>query len=351
MDRNQLIDDEFVNAIVAQSVMSWEGRNPRPALNEDGDFQCTDLDLLSFLTPIAARGAVIEIPRYRNRRKVAVKHNERKIGTNQFGPINGLTSNQEVLSFSVRIFDSTIVKTDPITGREKIGDHRNYMIVDCDGHWYFGWDKIVWNPSAEENKFLNENRLWIGNTVYFTNYVHPNRWQSVFGAQHLLKKMLTNRINDEAVFYKAEVKRLEAMNIRFPPSKKEEYVPPPYEGNTVPIQVGTIEMILDIPEFSGTYAPVPNTQTGLITAYRRQKYLTYTMRPQVQFGVRANEAAYFLWGLTSEAKIASWMEGRSWKSGWKEGPRSRTEWNQMVLSPDMALRFRIKTVTQQVSAE
>ncbi len=346
ISRKEPINQEFANAIIAQSVMSWEGRNPRPALDQDGNFQCSDLDLLSFLTPIAARGAVIEIPRYRNRRQVVIRPNERKIGNNQFGPITGLISHQEALSFSVRISDNTIIKKDWSTGRENVGGHRNYMVVDCDGHWYQGWDRIIWNPSAEENRFLAESKLWTGHTVYFKNYVHPNRWQSIFSAQYLLKKMLISRINDEADFYAGEVKRLWAAGIRFPFSNREEYLRPSYEGETIPIRIGTIEVILDIPEFSGTYKTVPNTQKGLVEAYQRQKYLTYVLRPQVQFGVRANEAAYFLYG---RKKIASWMEGRRWKP-WK-APKGKIEWNQMILSPDVALRWRIKTITQRVSAE
>ena len=345
MDRGQGIDEDFVAAILGQSLMSWEGRNPRPAIDQHGNFQRTDLDLLSFLVPIAARGAVIEIPRYRNRRQIIVRSDERKVGTNNFGPLTGLTSNRDVFSFSVRIHDKTIVRTEH--EREEIGAHRNYMVVDCDGHWYQGWDKIVLDPIRAENAFLRENGLFTGNTVYFKDYVHPNRWQSVFSAAHLLKKMLVVRLDDEAHFYRMEVKRLQAAGINFPPSEKEAYSPPEFEGETLPIKVTTMEMALDIPEFSGNYDPVPAALYGLEHAYNRQKYVTYTLKPMAQFCVRANEAAYFLNGI---GQVAHWMEGRKWKSGWKT-PGGRVEWNQMVLSPDVALRFRVKEVTQRVSAE
>ena len=356
MDRSQPIDNDFVNAIVSQSVMSWEGRKPRPALDQDGNFRCTDLDLLSFLYPVAARGAVIEIPRYRNRRQVVLRPDERKIGSNQFGPLTGLVSNKDVFSFSVQILDKTIVRKNWRTGKEEVGAPRNYMVVDCDGHWYTGWDKIVWDPSAAENRFLTEKGLWTGNTVYFKNYVHPNRWQSVFGAAHLLKKWLIARLDDEAGFYRAEMKRLEAKGIKLPslpPREKPVYLPPTLEGETVPISVRTLEMVLDIPEFSGNYRSVPSTPKGLLATYRRQKLLTYVLKPFVQFGVRANEVAYFLHGINARdnsGKIAFWMEGRSWQPGWKAS-RGRTEWNIMVLSPDVALRWRAKTLTQRVSAD
>lgn len=353
MDRRQTIDEGLVSAIVAQSIMGWERRHPAPALDQDGNFQGTDLDLLSFLTPIAARGAVIEIPRYRNRRRVEVRPNERKIGNNRFGPLIGLRSNQEVFSFSVLIHDKTIIKTNPNSGKEEVGDFRDFMIVDCDGHWYDGWDKIVWDPSREENRFLTEKGLWTGNTVSFQHYVHPNRWQSIFGAHHLLKKMLIARIDDEAGFYRGVVKQLKDLGLRMPSSAsaKSAYFPSEEaEGPapvTVPIVVKTMETVLDIPEFSGHYPPVAMNRNGLRKAYQRQKFLTYTLKPLVQFGVRANEAAYFLYGL---GRIAPWMEGRVWKSNWK-APKGRAEWCQMVLGPDVALRYRVKSITQRVSAE
>lgn len=347
MSRSAAIDEDFVGAILAQSLFGWEGRNPAPALDPDGNFQCTDLDLLSFLVPMAERDAVIEIPRYRNRRRVVIKANERKIGTNQFGPLTGIISNQDVLSFSVRIFDNTVVARDPETGKESTGAHRNYMIVDCDGHWYDGWDKIIWSPTAEENRFLNEHRLWSGNTVYFKHYVHPARWQSMFGAPYLLLKMLLARIDEEAKFYRAEMKRLEDKGLVLPRGEKKPYVPPLEEGETEPIKVETIEVVLDLPEFKGSYKPVPDTMVGLVHAYQRQKYLTYTFKPQVQFVVRADEAAYFKYG---HGGVAPWMGSRQWNSGWR-APKGRIDWEQMVLAKDVALRYRTKTVTQQVSAE
>lgn len=346
-DRNKPVSDELVGAILAQSVMSWEGRNPSPALDPDGNFQATDLDLFSFLVPLAMRGAVIEIPRYHNRRKIVVRQGERKIGANQFGKVTGLISNKDVLSFSVRLFDMTIAKTDQATGQENLGAHRNYMIVDCDGFWYDGWDKIVFNPTAPENAFLREKDLWTGNTIYFKYYVHPNRWQSIFSAQHLLKLLLVERMDEEAKFYKSEMKRLEEKRISLPPGVKPDYQALVYEGETDEIRVNTIEFEIDRPEFFGNYKAVENSQNGLAAAYERQKYLIYSLKPAVRFAIRANEAAYFRNGLE---RMAPWMEGRDWVRGWR-APRGRVDWMFLRLSPDMALRYRLKEVKQHISAE
>ncbi|TSC67497.1 MAG: hypothetical protein G01um101466_699 [Parcubacteria group bacterium Gr01-1014_66] len=347
MDRNMRIDEGFVAAIMGQSLMTWEGRNPGPALDSDGNFQGTDLDLLSFLMPIADRKAVIEIPRYRNRRKIVRRANERKIGSNQFGAVTGLASHKDALSFSIRLYDQTIVRRDPATHRERTGAFRNYMIVDCDGHWYDGWDRICWSPTAEENRFLSEKSLWTDNSVIFKYYVHPNRWQSVFGAPYFLQKMLLERIDDEAQFYRSEVKRLQSMDILFPSEQGGSfYTPPVSEGETKPISVQTIEMILDIPEFLGAYTPMEENSKGLQNAYSRQKFLTYTLKPFIQFCTRANEAAYYHFG---QGQVASWMQGRTWVE-WKPS-KGRTQWHMMRLGVDMALRYRIRIMTQQVSAE
>jgi len=225
------------------------------------------------------------------------------------------------------------------------------MIVDCDGHWYNGWDRIVWKPDAEENAFLTESNLWTGNSVYFQHYVHPSRWQSVFGAPHLLKKMLIERINDEAGFYRKEVDRLIVAGVKFPSSGgKKKTRPATSSGATSKIQVQTMEMAVSIPNFSGEYEAVPATQEGLVQAYKRQKLLTYTYKPAVQFVVRANEAAYLHFGLNGDepGKIAHWMKGRKWEP-WKKTPRSAL-FNRMVLSNDMALLYRTKSKTEHVSA-
>lgn len=351
MNRGYATHQEIVDSILCQSIFGWEGRNPAPALDSDGNFQGTDLDLLSFLVGLTGRSAVIEIPQYRNRRKIVQRTNERKIGTNQFGSLMGLTSHKKVLSFSVRIFDQTIAKTNTRTGREKLGAPRNYMIVDCDGHWYEGWNRIVWKPDVAENEFLTRCGLWTDNTVRFTHYIHPNRVNAIFGAPYLLLKMLVLRLDDEAKFYRNEMKRLKTMKrlgaMRMG-NGENYYISPTAKGPVESIRVKTIEVLLDTPDFTGAYIPVSNTQRGLEQAYKWQKFLTYTLKPRVQFVIRADEAAYFLHG-AEDNYIAPWMKGREWKSGYKP-PRGRVEWNQMVLSHDVALRFRLKEVAQEVSA-
>jgi len=347
-DRRTSITSDFVDAILNQSIFGWAGRTPSPALDAKGNFRCTDLDLLSFLVPLTARGAIVEIPKYRNRRQVVRKENERKIGSNNFGAVTGLTSNKDVFSFSLRIFDRTIAVTDPVLGEETLGAPRNYMLVDCDGHWYDGWNRIVWKPDAKENAFLAENGLWTGNSVVFANYVHPNRRQSVYGAPYLLLKMLSERLTEEASFYRQEIERLKSLGITLPEGEKTPYLAAAETGEGRSVQVATLEMVLDMPAFTGSYTPVVDTEEGAVFAYRRQKELTYRLKPLVQFVVRADEAAFYLYGAT-EGFVAPWMKGRTWEPNYRT-PRGRVDWNRMSLSDQMALRYREKSISQMVAA-
>lgn len=43
------------------------------------------------------------------------------------------------------------------------------------------------------------------------------------------------------------------------------------------------------------------------------------------------------------------MDGREWISGWR-APKGRVDWTLLRLGPEMALRYRVKTMTQHVSA-
>jgi hypothetical protein len=348
MDRSKPITEELVSSLIAQGIISYAGRNPVPALDADGNLKTTDLDLLSFLVPLAARHAVIEIPEYKNRRQVIKTEGERKIGTNNFGPITSLVSNQKVFSFCIKIHDKTIAVKDDV-GAEKLGAYRNYLVVDCNGEIYNGWNKIVWNPSSKENAFLAEKRLWTGNSVQFKYFVHPNRWQSVFGAPHLLKKMLLARITDEARFYRAEIKRLHALGIYTSGGFSKPIRETIMRGATRKIEVQTMEMLLTLPKFIGAYQSMENSVAGLLEAYRRQRILTYTWKPAIQFVVRANEAAYFRFGLKAngQGKIARWLKSRRWVEA-KKSPRSAL-YQTMKLSDNMSILYRLKTKTEHVS--
>ncbi len=359
-NRNHAVDQKLVSTIVGQSIFGWEHRNPKPALDEQGNFVGTDLDLLSFMVPMAARRAVIEIPHYRSRRANVSNPNERHVGSSRFGVITGLVSNDKVNSFSVQILDNSIVATDPVTERQTVGKPRNFMLVDIDGEWHEGWEQIIWDPTRAENAFLSEKALWTGNSVQFSYAVHPNRWQSVFGAPYMLLKILVARLDDEARFYRAEVKRLQALGYRFPVYQSEVInyfgksggkkgrnfaTRPSAAPKSRQLRIETLEAILDLPTFRGEYTPVEQSPEGLAFAYKRQRFLTWKLKPQAQFVIRADELAYLKYG---EGRIATWMGDLTWGSF--RAYRGRIVWGRLQLTPEVALRMRLRAVTQTVAA-
>jgi hypothetical protein len=339
-DRRISVDEDFVDAIVGQSIMTWEGRNPSPALDPDGNFIATDLDLLSFMCPLVQRGAVIEFPFYQSHRASPVRANERRISTpSRFGVLTNMTSNREYFSMSARMVDQSVIASDPADGHEKPGAFRNFMVVGPDGLWHDGWKKIIFNPTAEENRFITEKRLWSGGTVYFKNAVHPNRKQSIFSAHYYLLKMLYERLEDERKFAQSEVDRLKTAGVQFSEGEgPKDYGPSEPSGALQEkVTITCFEAVIDMPDFEGSYAPYPDTPAGLAAAYNRANELKSTLKPKAQFTIRASELAYHLHG-KQERWVAPWMEGRSFKP--YKVPRGRVVWEQIVLSNDVSYRWR-----------
>ena len=109
-----------------------------------------------------------------------------------------------------------------------------------------------------------------------------------------------------------------------------------------------METVVDFPEFLGAYKSYSDEHpSNAQNAYEKQKLLTYTLKPLVQFITRADEVAYYKYG---QGKIASWMGNRKWQSGYKP-PKGKVEWNLMTLSNDFALRYRIKEISQRVAVD
>ena len=84
-----------------------------------------------------------------------------------------------------------------------------------------GGRRSAFPPKRKENDFLDfleSKGLWTGDTVYFENFVHPNRWVSFYGQWYLLTKLLVERYRAEAAFCGTEVKRIQAAGLKFPES-------------------------------------------------------------------------------------------------------------------------------------
>lgn len=347
-------------------------RRPGPALLDDGVLKPTDLDLACFLSALIDREAVINLPTYRARRPATVKPGEHIVSKeNRHGRVVGLSSNKEVFSFSVRIFDANVITTIEVDDKatQSVGAYRNFMLVDIDGSWWEGWRKIEFVPSAKENHFLTDKKLWTGNTVYFDNFVHPNRWVSFYGSWYVLTKILVKRLRNEIKFRNAEVKDKLAQGITFPetPAKdasvSSEWTPSQSvqvaAGKKVEVKAFEADIDLDGGKEVPTEFPrYPDTVEGLVMAKVRSASLLYQIVPLLSFITRATELAFYqrIKELPAENMadfdFPFWIKGAHWEPNYQI---KRTMWNRLVLhqsfpfSKGLALRFRTYTKTERVS--
>lgn len=350
LDRGQDVAD-VLKTLKEHWAYDLYERKPGPALLENGVFTPTDLDLACFMSALADRHAVISLPHYEAARARTKTEGEHVVSKNgRHGKIMGLTANKEVFSFSVRINDMNVVSTDG-DGNEEIGAPRNFMLVGVDGKWWKGWDRIEFMPNRAENDFLLKNKLWTGNTVHFTNFVHPNRWTSFYGQYYLLTKALVARLTEEASFCRAEAKRIAATGIKLPPvepSPKSEKA-----GADKPITVAAFEVELDAP-FTGSFKPFEADLAGYNAAKERARILSYNEVPILTFAVRATELAFHNKG-REEAGFPTWIKGAKWENGYRVSEKSRTDWQRLVFAQrkvgelGVALRYRVYDKTERIA--
>ena len=123
MDRSKYISG------VLNEVQQWWGydlfsRRPGPAYIDE-KFVGTDLDLSCFLFELSERNAVINIPEYQLVRPTSIKKGFKVVSPqNRHGQIIGLTSNKDVLLFTLRIKDMNTIKSD------SVGAYKNFAITN-----------------------------------------------------------------------------------------------------------------------------------------------------------------------------------------------------------------------------
>jgi hypothetical protein len=377
-------------------------RRPRRALLENGVLKPTDLDLACFLSTLIDRGAIIELPTYELRRPATKREGERVVSKDhRHGKVLDLVSNKEVFSFSVKISDLNVVFNSTTCPRceglgavstvqvekgvtvcpmcdgtkvvsapsgegESAGAPRNFMLVDLNGEWHEGWRSIVFTPKRKENDFIKDHELLTGgNSIFFENFVHPNRWVSFYGKWYLLTKLLVERFRSEASFCGSEIKRLQASGQSFPasgPGAEREWGSSSVVGPSASEMVPAFEAEIDA-DVPRTFPAYPTTQEGLVAAKARMNLLRYKVTPALSFHVRATELAFcnkansFAWLPDStEAHEAepfpSWITGAAWEHDYKI---KRTVWNRLVLGrhapfvPGMALRYRVYKKSEKVA--
>lgn len=394
LDRSKDIR-ETVDKVVEYWSVDLSKRHPAPAVieTEEGLVHAeTDLDLFSFLAALSQRNAVINIPSYDNLRKSTLKSNEVVVGTeNRHGQLFGVRSNANTHSFPVLIKDYNVMKI--VNGKEIIGSSRHFSVVDDSGHLYEGWSNIGWNSTAAEDKFISDNRLEaFQGSLDFNYFVHPNRAFSFYGSPYIASKILARRITDQASFYRRIANQLLSEGITFlsPSDKRQEdelteggtslqdqnverqdEVTYESRGEMTPVKVTNLEAKLLIPDFHGEYPlrgmedengnrkifhydKMPDDRENKARVLRYSKVisdrLSYTYGPRVRTPVRATELAFFLYGTESrkEREIKPGWDVPEWNRDYREGPRTRIHWNQLVLNENVQLLYRIRQTTAQV---
>ncbi len=341
----QMITDRSkpVNALVNEIRTEWAydlyARRPSPAYMANGQIKPTSLDLVSFMAALADRNAVINIPNYERRRAKNVKEGEWVVSAeNRHGKLTGLSANKETFSFSARILDQNVVKTE----QDEVGAHRNFLLTDLNGSLYRGWNVIQIHPTAEENRFIRQTGIVIGNKIYFQNFVAPQLWSSFFGAPYIKLKALETRLEDEAQHYRSAVNN---MNARFErrPAKHTTW-----QGNgfakvdSVPIEVTAFKAEMDLP-LRGTYRTIPRTNEAYVATKAWANELAYGILPRLRFSSRAVELAFHEHGNTKASPGWSIPRMQHYTA-----PGKRTEWNRMNLGGGYALRFREYQKTERV---
>lgn len=369
-----------VDYLVRKTEEAWAAdltaRRPAPAYREalDGEpiYKGTDLDLFTVMNALAQREAVINIPSYENMRATKIRPDQRVISKrNRHGQVYGITSNADVHSFSAKVKDYNVVQLLP-GGREEVGAFRNFTLVDPTGHMYDGWHRVEFNATPEEQKFFRERELEIvPNLIEINNFVHPNLAMAFFGSRYWATKALANRVADEAKFYRTLASDLRNEGVRLGgirPAKIRTY---DIDEDLLKVKVKNLEAKLVLPEANGEYpifgadangkvkqyAGVPNNyvaRQGILRfAEKRANELSYSLGPKVNAPVRAVELAFYLDGFRNSLRYEGNEKDPAWgipdwTREYKEGPRSKIEWNALEIAPKTALLYRIKGTTVTV---
>lgn len=338
LNREFSLTREFVRFVIRQTQFSWHGRKPKPSL-VGGTTRKTDLDLLSVLMELYYRQAHIELTAYENKLPWQIVVGEQHVGgTRRYGPIIGFNAHGEHLSISVTINDLSVFNSDTGT----FGAPRSYMIADYDGSWHKGWHGLSWEMTDQERAYFTRRQLLTSDGIDFEDYIHQNRRQSVYGAPYLLLKLLLARIEDEIRFYEQELKHLKDLGVECPAELLDKPRSMIAGGATQSTEVPVFTMEVAGPVFRGEYATVTSDTVGYRLAHRLIRFLTYELRPIVQFVVRADEVAFYRFA-REKGFVAHWACDAVWRSN-TSGSRARIE-----LAPNLTLSYFLGKTEKKVA--
>lgn len=316
-----------IEPVAQEAIGFWNydlfSRSPSSAYNDYGVFKGTDLDLACFLYALVGRNAVINIPRYKSA-TVRTERADQQLtsAANRHGRLMGVKANKDFWKFNISMIDENVIQED------KVGDWRTFSLTDYDGSWYGGWDIIEFVPTLNENKFITENKLWSGHKIYFTNFIHPNRWTSFFGHHYVISKLVVDRLAEEVKHLNSEMKAMKAAGIEFP----EGEGPAEYDGYTYgdakSVKFESFQAKIYIPEMglTGEWPSIEHNQANLVATYQKKKRLA-NLKDALMFMTRATEYAHY----TNPDRMPHWIQNVEWEDGFKESSRSRTYWQRLKL--------------------
>ena len=343
MDRSIPLTQEFCEQVMSLTQLSYHGRNPKPSIGKNGQIRKTNLDLLSLMMDLYRRNAQIELSAYDNQLPWKAVASERHVGgTTRRGPIKTLVSHKEQLSFSVRINDLSVL--DSSGDEPTFGAERSYMIANHLGQWSAGWYGFTWDMNPAEQAYLMRRKLLVDGNVDYEDYLHGNRRQSVMGAPYLLLKLLWQRIEDELSFYQAQLKRLERAGVECPADLRASTRYSIAQGDSQSIEVPTFTMRLDGMECTEGYLSVSADAQGYRLAHDAVRFLSHDLRPMVQFMMRADEVAFYRFGL-EQSFVSNWIKGSAWEHSGKGFDSA-----SIALGDTLSLSYKKGLVEKKIAA-
>ncbi len=341
LDRAFPITEEYAQMLVRRLQFGYEGRKPRNQKNVRGEKRPTDMDLASFLVRLLGKSTIVQIPSYATSLPRHTYANQHHISGKRFGALQSLSSHRELLSFGVCIYDMSVTTRSTLE-EDTLGALRSFHIMGYSGQWHNGWKGISWNYRQAETGFRDRYELKDDNIhTGYQYFVHPNRRHSIFGAPHLLLKLLWQRLDDEVTFYRSELRRLDNY-VTSDTDQKNELLS---VGEATSIIVPTFTMHIDGPSYTGVYQSVEQSSQGCTYAQQRIAYLS-KIRTFVQFFVRANEASFYHYGF-AQGYVAGWIRGIEWVQ--EETGDAYKKQSHFPISPLFVLHAEQNCVSKRVA--
>ncbi len=331
-DRSSPITQDLIDDVMGLLQIGYAGRRPRTLTDTQGRSRPTDMDIASFLVQLLEKQTILELPGYANALPQVDSTNERHLSERRYGTLLALSSHRQHLSFGITINDMSIIRrsTDEV---DSIGAPRTFLIVSHTGEWHKGWKGLSWVFRKNETDFRDRYDL-LSDTTHtgYQYFVHPNRRQSIFSRAHLLLKLLWQRLDDEMHHFH---------NPKTMSGNEKDFVSHQRSGQHAIVPTFTMEL-KGLPCF-GQY---PRKSADTSTDEGRE-YLRYIIRSrtQVQFLVRLNEYAFYLYGRRKDY-IAHWIKDGFWRHVIPRDINKRQV--RLHLSNQVSLTYTCSTVSKKV---